>query len=286
MVAKWRPVSISSQVAVTGGWSTKSHTLECKTIHTADGATTFVKVRKDTEWLMKLAVGSTAHSGALERVKVFEELRAALAKNGSAVAEDVVAEPAPAAVDADDPMAALDDVDAMADQCQKPKRKRAYTSVRAKDKVSKIEMPALERTKFPECEQKRTVQVYAAGTTAMWISSEDVEWLVQWVADEYGTGGVAMIDEEADELEPNCEAPGVHIRWNFDDGYDAIGVDGPWKGNRTKSIVSKMTQEKWDVVDAIHHYAVTFAGASRDDLKRATWHHLEHSLKTALQQAA
>ena len=59
-----------------------------------------------------------------------------------------------------------------------------------------------------------------------------------------------------------------------------------FKGKKTKCVVSKMTIEKWQVVDAIYGYGVTFEAATRQQLNDATWQYLEHTLKTRMDAAA
>ena len=181
-------------------------------------------------------------------------------------------------------MAELDD---LAPEHVPVKKLRRYTRARKKDSVVKIEMPARERTANPTCEDKYTVSLLGVSTNSMWMAIEDMPWLMSWIADEFETGGVPMIADDAeDALQPNCDAPGIHMRWDFDDAYEAIGVDGMFKGKKTKCVVSKMTIEKWQVVDAIYGYGVTFEAATREQLKDATWQYLEHTLKTRLDAAA
>ena len=106
MAPKWNPVAVSKQVAITGGWSNKSHTLHTKDIVDENGTSTFVHVTKNEEWLLKVATGGVTR-GVLKRVRIFEELQRALC--GEAEQDDsAVAEPAPvagSAVAVDDQMA-------------------------------------------------------------------------------------------------------------------------------------------------------------------------------------
>jgi len=284
MAPKWKMVAVSAQVAITGGWSTKSHTMDSKDIVDGNGTSTFVKVTKNEDWLLNVATGGQ-NKGVLKDVLIFDELKRALCRTAGHD-DSAVAEPAPvdgSAVAVDDPMAEIDDL--------KPhvpvKRPRKYTRARKKDIVVKIEMPARERTANPTCEDKYTVSLLGVSTNSMWIGKKDLPWLMLWIKDEFGTGGVPMIADNAeDALQPNCDAPGIHMRWDSDDAYEAIGVDGLFKGKQTKCVVSKMTPVKWQVVDAIYGYGVTFEAATRQQLKDATRQYLEHTLKTRLDAAA
>ena len=93
-----------------------------------------------------------------------------------------------------------------------------------------------------------------------------------------------MAELEGD-LVPNCAAPGVHIRWVFGNpetaGCEAIILEGERKGQAVLSIPHKMNAGKWDVVARNNLTAVSFAAASREDIKtrrgtssRCTWHGL------------
>ena len=79
--------------------------------------------------------------------------------------------------------------------------------------VTTIEMPARERSSFPNDVGKRQIQLLPTSTNSLWIAAENIEWLVNWLAAEYRSGGVAL--EEGDplaSLEGNCSVPNVHIR--------------------------------------------------------------------------
>ena len=300
MPDKWTEVTVAVQATVRGGLSNKTHALVTKEISTAMGDVTFVRLTKGEEWLTHCAGGKGTSSGSLTRVAVLRELRQKLADATSdkqlpatpakdaahapAVADHApgIAEPAPAVAEAD-PMDMLDDLDA-----NKPaKRKRAvqrYRHLRPRDKCVNVTMPELERNNHPECMREREVLLLPSATNGLWMAIEHVPWLVSWVASELATGGVplAIGDPTKDKLEPNCDVPGVHIRWDFDGGWEAIGVSGYFKGKRTKCVVSKMTAEKWEVVSTIHRYKVTMANATKKQMEQAAWDYLEVALNERL----
>ena len=78
---------------------------------------------------------------------------------------------------------------------------------------------------------------------------------------------------------PNCAAPGVHIRWVSGNpetfGWETIILEGPRAGQRVKSSPNKMDATKWEVLAGNNLTTVSFADASRHDIKNAAWHFLE-----------
>ena len=123
-------------------------------------------------------------------------------------------------------MAALEPI---ADQCETPKKRQSpYVSKRGKNTFTAVTMLELERTSHPDCEKKRTVRLLALSTSSLWLSTDDMEWLVTWLAAEYNMGGVPLLEAAVaeDGFEGNCAAPGVHIRWDFDGAWEAIIIDG------------------------------------------------------------
>ena len=135
------------------------------------------------------------------------------------------------------------------------------------------------------------MRLLAQSTNQTWISADDIEWLVQWLSDEYKSGGVAIDDgAPTDGLAPNCAAPGVHIRWNFDGAWEAIILEDasavaggiPNTPQKLKSFVEKLTPEKWGVVDKIHNYGYSFGDATPEQRKKATFDFLENHIQRAV----
>jgi len=155
-----------------------------------------------------------------------------------------------------------------------------YTPKRAKLAIISVEMPEQERTRWPACKRTRNVKLLAQSTNSACISTDDVEWLIHWLVDEIGTGGVTIEDESVVGLEANCAAPGVHIRWGFKGAWEAITLErdsavaeqGVGDTVLARSLVSKLTLEKWEVVGKIHEYGVDFSAASPKQRKDATFH--------------
>ena len=181
--------------------------------------------------------------------------------------------------DRDDPMAALMEIEPATDaKCTKkrvrPKARRAPNSIKT------IHMPQFEPTSHPGRTETRAVCMFAARTNSIWICVDDIPWAIRWIHDELQCGGVPMLDDDPlADLETNCECPNVHIRWDFQGAWEAIILAGDKRGDKIKSYVEKLDQRKWDVVGASTRYAVTFATASSEQVKRATRDYLESCMR-------
>ena len=278
MASNWAPIKISRQLVLEGGFSNKAWKLEVKEVETFNGVEDFVKIDKRQEWLVKAAAGKSARPGALSRTKLFDEMKRMLAEAAKC------ASPAPAvAASAEDPMEALATLEPPE---VTPKRRKVYVSKRRVNLVTEIEMLELEPTKHPTSQRMRAVKLLPLSTNSLWLSAADVGWLVCWLADELETGGVPMESAVADHeagLEGNCQAPGIHIRWDFDGAWEAVILEGRQKGKSVKSFVDKLTLEKWEKADAVHKYKTTFEDATREQLKSATYHFLEMYCQEVLQ---
>ena len=216
--------------------------------------------------------GKGHKKSSLKRITVLDQLRRALTQTVSAAPAGPVEENTEAVPD---PMGRLDAIEGPAE----PKlRGTRYKSVRSKKTVTAVEMPAREPTKHPRCEAKRDVRLYPYSTSSLYLSERDLEWFLDWVWDELETGGVTVADPPAD-LAPNCAAPGVHIQWVFGTPraacWEAIVLEGPRAGQRVKSSPNKMDATKWEVLASSNLTTVSFADASRHDIKNAAWHFLE-----------
>ena len=117
----------------------------------------------------------------------------------------------------------------------------------------------------------------------MWLAVEDVEWLVLWLADEHRSGGVALTEDHDESSAGNCSAPNVHMRYCFDGTWQAVIIAGPRKGEKVKSHVRNLTEEKWKQVADLHEYAVAYKDATVSDLRLATYHFLEAYMKASVE---
>ena len=282
MVAKWHPIKLSRPLVIAGGYARKTHKLETRDVATPDGTSSFVKVDKRQCWMYKTSVGMSAKPSALYRTNLLDTMKKALV----AARKRHDADPMTAAVSADDsdPMSALAE---LKPEYETPKTKRrSYTSKRGKNLITEITMPELEPTAHPGDDTTRVVRLLALSTNSLWISVDDLEWLVRWLADEYKTGGIADPAVAEDKLTPNCSVPGVHIRWDFAGAWEATILEGPKAGTNSKSFVDKLTLEKWSISDAVHHYATPFKAAVAAQKKQATFHDLEITLRQSLYPGA
>ena len=131
------------------------------------------------------------------------------------------------------------------------------------------------RTSHPSCNETRGVQLLPLSTNSLWMSSEDVDWLVTHIAEEVNMGSVPPLADPYQELAPNCAAEDVHIRWNFKGGWDAIQLKGTSKGHTTTSKVSTLTEQKWTQANCTLKLGVEFDYATQAQRKLGTWYWLE-----------
>ena len=76
MSAAWKPVSVTMQWSLEGGYLTKPITLETKQVDTASGAVDFVKIEKNSEWLLKAVIGKGGSvKGGLRRSTLFSSMK-------------------------------------------------------------------------------------------------------------------------------------------------------------------------------------------------------------------
>ena len=305
MARTWRPVSFVKSFSFKGGYQGHALPVESREVETPGGTLAFVKLEKRCEWLCKAVAGPKANiRDALKRSRLFDELRSKIVEESArgdpagVVPVAVAAEPEN---DENDPMnalVALDDVLVGSDSSGRKRKDGyngpAYSPKRRKSAIISVEMPEQERTRWPACTRTRNVKLLAQSTNSSWISTDDVEWLIHWLVDEIGTGGVPIEDESAVGLEANCAAPGVHIRWDFKGAWEAIALErdsavaeqGVGDTVLARSLVSKLTLEKWEVVDKIHEYGVDFSAATPKQRKDATFHYLEHHMMHVVAEAA
>ena len=305
MARTWRPISFVKSLSFKGGYQGHALPVESREVETPGGTLAFLKLEKRCEWLCKAVAGPKANiRDALKRSRLFDELRSKIVEESArgdpagVVPVAVAAEPEN---DENDPMnalVALDDVLVGSDSSGRKRKDghtgTAYSPKRRKTSIISVEMPEQERTRWPTCTKTRNAKLIAQSTNSLWISSDDVEWLIHWLVDEIDTGGVPIEDESAVGLEANCAAPGVHIRWDFNGAWEAIASErdsavaeqGVGDTVLARSLVSKLTLEKWEIVDNIYEYGVDFSAATPKQRKDATFHYLEHHMVHVVAEAA
>ena len=200
---------------------TKTRTVQNKDIE-------FVQVTKGEQWLVQAATGPMCRQAGLQRTKMVEDLVDAACTKAHAC----LVTPTPAAIAACDRAYdpardfSLDDDDedialAMAGSAENertPKeRKRDY----ARHVVVIVDMPARALEMYPECKDthKVTCLVENFPSRQVWISVEDVPWLVRALHDQATLGGVPLLDDQdpCDRGELSTLGAGscAKVRWDF-----------------------------------------------------------------------
>ena len=123
-------------------------------------------------------------------------------------------------------------------------------------------------------------------TNALYIRSDDVPWLINYLADECGPGGSqgvkmlddddagddAPVDETGDDA-PVCTVDGLGLKW--DDAKEtltATALSGPLKDKVWTLSMSNFTAEKWNEVGL---YPVPFEHSNKAQKRVAAWHYVE-----------
>jgi len=103
---KWKPLAVRTSLTVSGGYQNKAYTLETTEVQVSSQQEVFVKIDKNSEWVLKASLGPTGQRGALKRTKVIEELKMKVNANGTkdAVAASIPDDVGGPAVAGDDPM--------------------------------------------------------------------------------------------------------------------------------------------------------------------------------------
>ena len=289
---KWKPVEVITTLALAGGFQTKQQTVESRSFEFNGAQKYFVHVTKRSEWLIKMGGGTLKRAGdILDTLKTLASTHRKSTVVDEATGTD--------AKDEADPMDQLDDVFATPE----PKRAKKTRSpigpkesprssaasrkgVGVRDTVLEVEVSKRSHSAWPFSKEKVKVAVVMTnpqGKGRLWIEASALPWLVAYVADEVGTGGVTLTPAVAG-MTANCDTPYLSIRLEPDLGdmgtYKAVFVDGPLK-NQTPmfSVIQNMTQTKWDACQATgarwQSPGGPFAYADPTDIARATSHFLE-----------
>ena len=268
MPNKWTPPTVRTLTTVSGGWSPKPWTVE--SIDVLD-AGTFVRLRKDNEWLYKLAIGPKGSKDMMGRVKIIDAFRAKVhdavasrrASDGSAVADaaSAVADTVPSVDAYVDPMDMLDGTanDDAAHATTTKGRRRGAKRLRPADKVVSVVMPEYETNMYPtRRDTTRNVTLLCGDKVgSVSISVDDLPWLITWVADEISTGGVPMsYDDPAVADIEMLGIPGISIDWNSAGHWTATCTAGTLEGQSIVAYVDMLTVDDWTIVDKIHGYLV------------------------------
>ena len=282
---KWRAIRMHRTLSFEGGFQTKALPVETFELDNANGVPQdFVHVSKNREWLVKMAGGNLNRAGA-----IFDTLRNALKQSEPSEPDSAVAD---GLGDEDDPMNKMDDVS----EIVTPKRKRGQPPKRTPNKSLRrkamtVTMPMYSPTRYPGNAEDYSVTCVATNRTGkpkLWIAVDDIPWLVTYLADELGTGGVT-VDSAVAEASPNCKTPGLSIRMKPEGGtltiYEAHFVSGPLAGKRVVTDVKKFTQEKWEQCTQWSTQTPSVADAATSDVQAAAIHYLEMHMARLLLKA-
>ncbi len=230
---KFTDVGVTRLHALSGGLLKKPLVLPTRVFGQGVGALEFTRLRKGEQWLVHASVGAVKRQISLGRTKLVEEV---MKLATDAAFQPAVDTPPLAAAPAEhDPM---DDVGydaappapAIAESAKRAKRRAL------RDRLVHVEAPAKCREMYPGCQETRKVTCYVqcAGTKQVWISLEDVPWLVRSLHDQATLAGVPLFVVEGDSPPPalagedaakeSLVAEGGDILWDFT--TDAWGAQG------------------------------------------------------------
>ena len=169
----WRQVFVTRMVSAQGGYSSASQPVVSKELLCDGRQVSFLKVNKNSLWLLKLCGGKSARKGLLRRTRVIEQLRGLCESNDPTTGMDDT--PTKSAVaDRDDPMQQLEHIGettVVPFPCKKRMRK-GYTDVVLRVSIAET---------FGAT-QLRDVRVLRSQKNSLCSHEEDVPWLVAYVA--------------------------------------------------------------------------------------------------------
>jgi hypothetical protein len=268
----WKPLHVQRSVTVSGGHANDHLIVDALEIDSAVAGgrddDTFIRLDKNAEWLLKVVGGKDMKKGGLARSRVVSELRDKVASGGESISsspqKSVSSSPQKGKDVADD----RDFMDEL-DTCQpenvfslKHKKPSTFTPKRHKQQVVVVTMSlhALDRSSGRE----RNVRLLATSTNSVWISQEDIPWLVCYMTDEIMKGGVVVSEtDDRPALDINTFVPNLNVQWDFASGdlWIAEFVAGDLKGQKVSSSVKELSQSKWASVGGDKHFGVTLAKA-------------------------
>ncbi len=263
---KWSSVDLKTQMTFQGGYQKKSHPLDLQAIHTTKGTEHFVAVRKTEIWLLAACRGPSYRRGDLSRSKIIEILKTKaehLEKFGD---------------NDDDPMAHIvcDDADG-----PPPEKKKKKTSPlkRREDQVLRVEVDLVPKAADPTSTAKKSVRVLLCGRQKLvHVHSEDLPWLVAYIADEVNFGGVVsdVSDVASAVAEANTTVPGLRVEWDFQQlTWTGSFVSGPLQGRSVSCAPTNMTDTKWNQLMAAERVTGTWDAAALHDVDEGARLYLE-----------
>ena len=137
------------------------------------------------------------------------------------------------------------------------------------DRIHTVEMPLHCQLGLNKSQEKIKVDLMSTSTTTLYIGTEAVPWFISYLASEARSGGVP--EEEEEGLTENCSVPGLHLAWDFqsNDAWIGTWLEGPSKGKTVTALISKFTQDKYQLSAPLVGIERPFNEASREDIKAA-----------------
>ena len=249
---KRRLVELEWHLTVKGGVSTKPKVVPTISV-VACGDAKFARLNKYEPWFVQSIVSSGKRHEA-RRVKIIDMLKAKLNDATTSDVADDSQTGAPASSEPADIMDALDTID---DE-PTPKKKK-YAGKRKRNTSTTLPMTPQPLCVDPNSPRK-DVTVLARSTTSLWISVDDIPWLLNYALDEIESGGVpAVVDGEPDDpddesnvgdpvADSNCGVPGLCIKWDYKnetESYTAVITSGPCANTVVTTGMANFTAEKW-----------------------------------------
>jgi hypothetical protein len=230
---KFRDVKVGPMTTITGGMLSQPMHLTTTPFHAGAGDGDFVLLKKGDRWLSSSACGPTNRQQGLQRTRMLETLitTAQAAVAAAAEAPELDGPPAGADPPAHDPMAAFEYEDedtpppalAGPDGPDTPPKKARRQKVVRRNAMVNLTMPAQCKEMHPDCDGTRKVTCYVKDSRHVYMSVDDVPWLVRYVHEQYVLGGIPLVEHPRSRVkEDDASAPAfagqggaAPISWDF-----------------------------------------------------------------------
>ena len=232
-------VQVGQQFTITGGFSKKHYVIETRNFDFGERSVPCVPVSHRDPWLCEMATDSPVYQRPMSRVRVLHALRAHLGElPESHVVDEKMQDLAFEDDDVEQELTPRTPVKGQAPRKRGVKASPASAMAeQAQGRVARaVDMPS--QPAVSDC----SVEVLVAlEDKKLWIALTSLPWLVQYVAQEKASGGVAPVAAAAEDRSNHSG-----IRWNFrDNTWQARcrRADGTW-ATKTKSVHGRTTKEK------------------------------------------
>ena len=230
-------VQVGQQFTISGGFSKKHYVIKTRNFDFGQGCVPCVQVHHREPWLCEMATDSPVYQRPMSRVRVLHALRAHFGE----LAEGHVL---------DEKMQDLAFEEDELDQELTPRtpvkgqapRKRGVKCGTASAVAEQSQDPVARTVAMPSqpAAADCTVEVLVAlADKKLWLALTCLPWLIQYVAAEKASGGVAPVVEVGEDRSNNSG-----IRWNFRDNTWQARCrrsDGTW-ATKTKTVHGRTTK--------------------------------------------